>query len=70
MTNFITVAELARDMQVGLSTVYRWINEYDLPCYCGPSARFKIDPDDFQRWYRQFRQIGNRRFQKLPYERG
>jgi excisionase family DNA binding protein len=68
VSDYMTVAELARDRRVGLSTAYRWVNEYGLPHYRGPSTRFRIDPDDFQEWFKQFRQVRNLRSQELPYK--
>jgi len=65
VSTLLTVAELASDMGVGPSTVYKWIHEYNLPYYHIPSSGFRINPDEFQGWYGQFRQVKNQRVRRL-----
>ena len=61
----VPVRELARMQRVGLSTVYKWINKYGLPCYHFPESEIRIDLDEYREWQRQFRSVKQKRVQRL-----
>lgn len=57
---FLTVAEVAKLLQVPDQTVYNWVSEGSMPSYRKEGKLLRFKWDEVREWYAQYRQRGRK----------